>query len=203
MSLRSSAPEVGGGTESPSVSHWALEEGPLCPCPPRMSRIPGHFATDSVQVFVLGLVTLSTLSVLHCYVRPVIVEIPHFAALRGKERELVVLRSENGDSWKEHFCEYTEDELNEILNGMDEGISGLRGLTEISGGDTPVLHCFQSLSCLSTCEHMHVSWGVFLQHSACWVPTIASFNAQPIHFLNGVYVKFRKIKPFKVLSILL
>uniref|UniRef100_A0A8B9CJW1 Ankyrin 2 n=1 Tax=Anser brachyrhynchus TaxID=132585 RepID=A0A8B9CJW1_9AVES len=51
---------------------------------------------------------------------PVIVEIPHFAALRGKERELVILRSENGDSWKEHFCEYTEDELNEILNGMDE-----------------------------------------------------------------------------------
>ena len=48
-------------------------------------------------------------------------EIPHFAALRGKERELVVLRSENGDSWKEHYCEFTEEELNEILNGMDEG----------------------------------------------------------------------------------
>ncbi|XP_055484033.1 ankyrin-2 isoform X15 [Psammomys obesus] len=54
------------------------------------------------------------------FLGPVIVEIPHFAALRGKERELVVLRSENGDSWKEHFCEYTEEELNEILNGMDE-----------------------------------------------------------------------------------
>ncbi|XP_041315207.1 ankyrin-2 isoform X2 [Pyrgilauda ruficollis] len=54
------------------------------------------------------------------FLGPVIVEIPHFAALRGKERELVILRSENGDSWKEHFCEYTEDELNEILNGMDE-----------------------------------------------------------------------------------
>ncbi|XP_074128728.1 ankyrin-2 isoform X2 [Sminthopsis crassicaudata] len=54
------------------------------------------------------------------FLGPVIVEIPHFAALRGKERELVILRSENGDSWKEHYCEYTEDELNEILNGMDE-----------------------------------------------------------------------------------
>ncbi|XP_062476864.1 ankyrin-2 isoform X28 [Pezoporus occidentalis] len=54
------------------------------------------------------------------FLGPVIVEIPHFAALRGRERELVILRSENGDSWKEHFCEYTEDELNEILNGMDE-----------------------------------------------------------------------------------
>lgn len=68
-----------------------------------------------------------TFNVLCCCVRPVIVEIPHFAALRGKERELVILRSENGDSWKEHFCEYTEDELNEILNGMDEGTQWGKG----------------------------------------------------------------------------
>ncbi|XP_032989494.1 ankyrin-2 isoform X44 [Rhinolophus ferrumequinum] len=62
------------------------------------------------------------------FLGPVIVEIPHFAALRGKERELVVLRSENGDSWKEHFCEYTEDELNEILNGMDEVLDSAEDL---------------------------------------------------------------------------
>jgi hypothetical protein len=103
-----------------------------CVPSPRVSRIPGHFATDCVDLLVLGLLILSTLSVLHCCARPVIVEIPHFAALRGKERELVVLRSENGDSWKEHFCDYTEDELNEILNGMDEGtFFGLRGPEEI------------------------------------------------------------------------
>ncbi|XP_041118623.1 ankyrin-2-like isoform X11 [Polyodon spathula] len=54
------------------------------------------------------------------FLGPVIVEIPHFAALRGKERELVVLRSETGESWKEHHCEFIEEELNEILNGMDE-----------------------------------------------------------------------------------
>ncbi|XP_051785708.1 ankyrin-2 isoform X16 [Erpetoichthys calabaricus] len=54
------------------------------------------------------------------FLGPVIVEIPHFAALRGKERELVILRSETGESWKEHQCEFTEEELNEILNGMDE-----------------------------------------------------------------------------------
>lgn len=59
-----------------------------------------------------------------CRARPVIVEIPHFAALRGKERELVVLRSENGDSWKEHLCDCTEDELNDVLNGVDEGTGG-------------------------------------------------------------------------------
>ncbi|XP_067379911.1 ankyrin-2b isoform X2 [Channa argus] len=54
------------------------------------------------------------------FLGPVIVEIPHFAALRGKERELVILRSETGESWKEHHCEYTQEELNQILNGMDE-----------------------------------------------------------------------------------
>lgn len=48
-------------------------------------------------------------------------EIPHFAALRGTERELVILRSETGESWREHHCEHTEEELNQILNGMDEG----------------------------------------------------------------------------------
>ncbi|KAF7213043.1 transcript variant X8 [Nothobranchius furzeri] len=54
------------------------------------------------------------------FLGPVIVEIPHFAALRGTERELVILRSESGESWKEHHCDFTEEELNQILNGMDE-----------------------------------------------------------------------------------
>ncbi|XP_026158924.1 ankyrin-2 [Mastacembelus armatus] len=54
------------------------------------------------------------------FLGPVIVEIPHFAALRGTERELVILRSETGENWKEHHCDFTEEELNQILNGMDE-----------------------------------------------------------------------------------
>ncbi|XP_062407275.1 ankyrin-2 [Sardina pilchardus] len=54
------------------------------------------------------------------FLGPVIVEIPHFAALRGDERELVILRSETGESWREHHCDHTEEELNQILNGMDE-----------------------------------------------------------------------------------
>ncbi|XP_077426311.1 uncharacterized protein ank2a isoform X2 [Vanacampus margaritifer] len=54
------------------------------------------------------------------FLGPVIVEIPHFAALRGTERELVILRSESGENWREHHCDFTEEELNQILNGMDE-----------------------------------------------------------------------------------
>lgn len=53
--------------------------------------------------------------------RPVIVEIPHFASLGHGDRELVVLRSENGSVWKEHRNRYGEDVLETILNGMDEG----------------------------------------------------------------------------------
>lgn len=57
--------------------------------------------------------------------RPVIVEIPHFASLGHGDRELVVLRSENGSVWKEHRNRYGEDVLETILNGMDEGESPL------------------------------------------------------------------------------
>ena len=52
---------------------------------------------------------------------PVIVEIPHFGSMRGKERELIVLRSDNGDTWKEHQSDARTEDLLELLNGMDEG----------------------------------------------------------------------------------
>lgn len=52
-----------------------------------------------------------------------IVEIPHFAALGRGDRELVVLRSENGNVWKEHRNRYGDEVLETILNGMDEGKS--------------------------------------------------------------------------------
>lgn len=49
-------------------------------------------------------------------------EIPHFAALGRGDRELVVLRSENGSVWKEHRNRYGDEVLETILNGMDEGV---------------------------------------------------------------------------------
>lgn len=54
--------------------------------------------------------------------RPVIVEIPHFGSMRGKERELIVLRSDNGDTWKEHQYDCHPSDITDILNGMDEGM---------------------------------------------------------------------------------
>ncbi|XP_051268863.1 ankyrin-1-like isoform X9 [Dicentrarchus labrax] len=55
------------------------------------------------------------------FLGPVIVEIPHFASLGRGDRELVVLRSENGSVWKEHRNRYGDEVLETILNGMDEG----------------------------------------------------------------------------------
>ncbi|KAM9827448.1 uncharacterized protein ACB057_017843 [Neosynchiropus ocellatus] len=54
------------------------------------------------------------------FLGPVVVEIPHFASLRGKERELVILRSDTGESWKEHHSEHTHEELNLMLKGMNQ-----------------------------------------------------------------------------------
>ncbi|XP_040217946.1 ankyrin-3 isoform X6 [Rana temporaria] len=62
------------------------------------------------------------------FIGPVIVEIPHFGSMRSKERELIVLRSENGESWKEHQYDCKLEELTELLNGMDEELDSAEEL---------------------------------------------------------------------------
>ncbi|KAM9011635.1 ankyrin-3 isoform 5-T5 [Ara ararauna] len=62
------------------------------------------------------------------FLGPVIVEIPHFGSMRGKERELIVLRSENGETWKEHQYDSKHEDLTEVLNGMDEELDSIEEL---------------------------------------------------------------------------
>lgn len=45
-----------------------------------------------------------------------ILEVPHYASLRGKEREIVILRSDNGTSWREHNADATDDVVQDILH---------------------------------------------------------------------------------------
>lgn len=52
--------------------------------------------------------------------------------MRGKERELIVLRSENGETWKEHQYDSNHEDLTEILNGMDEGKYYLKALASFA-----------------------------------------------------------------------
>uniref|UniRef100_A0A803SU80 Ankyrin 1 n=1 Tax=Anolis carolinensis TaxID=28377 RepID=A0A803SU80_ANOCA len=62
------------------------------------------------------------------FLSPVIVEIPHFASHGRGDRELVILRSENGSVWKEHRSRYGENYLDQVLNGMDEELESLEEL---------------------------------------------------------------------------
>lgn len=56
-----------------------------------------------------------------CHSRPVIIEVPHFASLRGKQREIIVLRSDNGETWKEHTLEANEEAIQDVLNHSFDG----------------------------------------------------------------------------------
>ena len=96
----------------------AVATGPLLP--------PGRNHLPTCQLFPLFATRNThlhpcTSPPLLCPLSPVIVEIPHFASHGRGDRELVVLRSENGSVWKEHRSRYGESYLDQILNGMDEG----------------------------------------------------------------------------------
>ncbi|XP_036407667.1 ankyrin-3 isoform X2 [Megalops cyprinoides] len=86
-------------------------------CPPPMVEGEG-LASRLVEVGPAGAQFLG----------PVIVEIPHFGSMRGKERELIMLRSENGETWKEHQYDCKTEDLNELLNGMDEELDSAEDL---------------------------------------------------------------------------
>jgi len=53
----------------------------------------------------------------------VLIEVPHFASLRGREREITVLRSDDGRSWREHTMQATEEAIQEAVSGTFEGIN--------------------------------------------------------------------------------
>ena len=49
------------------------------------------------------------------FLGPVLLEIPHYGSLRGKEREIVILRSDTGEKWYEHPIVATETAIEEAL----------------------------------------------------------------------------------------
>uniref|UniRef100_A0A2S2NY61 Ankyrin-3 n=1 Tax=Schizaphis graminum TaxID=13262 RepID=A0A2S2NY61_SCHGA len=54
------------------------------------------------------------------FLGPVMIEVPNFGSLRGSEREIVVLRSENGETWREHTVEVTDEIVKDILGANFE-----------------------------------------------------------------------------------
>lgn len=53
--------------------------------------------------------------------RPVLLEVPHFASLRGREREVNILRSDDGRTWKEHPIVTTDEAVQKCLSVSFEG----------------------------------------------------------------------------------
>ena len=49
--------------------------------------------------------------------RPIVIEVPHLASLRGKEREICILRSDNGETWHEHNLVATDEAVSAALEG--------------------------------------------------------------------------------------
>jgi len=51
----------------------------------------------------------------------VVVEVPHFASLRDGERDVMVLRSDDGVTWYEHRALTTGGAVHDLLSGSFEG----------------------------------------------------------------------------------
>lgn len=67
------------------------------------------------------------------FLGPVLIEVPHFASLRGKEREIIILRSDTGEVWREHLIEADEQLIESIVKSA--GASSVQNNHLISSTD--------------------------------------------------------------------
>uniref|UniRef100_A0A0X3PWI0 Death domain-containing protein n=1 Tax=Schistocephalus solidus TaxID=70667 RepID=A0A0X3PWI0_SCHSO len=61
---------------------------------------------------------------------PVLLEIPHFASLRGRQREIVVLRSDDAETWKEHSLEASDQAVRQALGSKFDSLETAEQLRE-------------------------------------------------------------------------
>ncbi|XP_022217446.2 ankyrin-3 isoform X2 [Drosophila obscura] len=63
------------------------------------------------------------------FLSPITLEVPHFGSLRENEREIIILRSDNGESWREHSLYENEEHILDALNdGIDADVNPLEEL---------------------------------------------------------------------------
>ncbi|ESO11003.1 hypothetical protein HELRODRAFT_72214, partial [Helobdella robusta] len=73
---------------------------------------------------------------------PILIEVPHFASLRDKEREICILRSDNGETWYEHGLSATESNVQDAMDGHFDDVENAenfyqRRVTRILTSDLP------------------------------------------------------------------
>ncbi|CAH8591301.1 unnamed protein product [Schistosoma turkestanicum] len=66
------------------------------------------------------------------FASPILLEIPHYAFLNGKNREIIILRSDNGETWKEHPLDATDQAVQDTLNGHFDYAGSFEELREKS-----------------------------------------------------------------------
>lgn len=69
------------------------------------------------------------------FLGPVLIEVPHFASLRGKEREIIILRSDNGQVWREHLVEADEQLVESIIRSAADDPRAQSPVSQQSGAD--------------------------------------------------------------------
>ncbi|KAH8272484.1 hypothetical protein KR044_009475, partial [Drosophila immigrans] len=80
--------------------------------PQRVANPPPLMEGEALVSRILEMSPIET-----TFLSPIILEVPHFGSLREKEREIIILRSDNGESWREHNLYDNEDHLlNETMN---------------------------------------------------------------------------------------
>lgn len=57
------------------------------------------------------------------FLGPVLIEVPHFASLRGKEREIIILRSDSGEVWREHLTEADDKLIDSIISSAKNAVN--------------------------------------------------------------------------------
>jgi len=62
--------------------------------------------------------------VFRVFYRPIVLEVPHCALIRDREREVVVLRSDNGQTWREHVTPADDTPLKDTPTTPGGGILG-------------------------------------------------------------------------------
>ena len=81
----------------------------------RLAHLPALSASEGFAARILEVGPTN----LHLNV-PVLIEVPHYASLRG-EREIFVYRSDNGEKWMEHSLEATDQAVRDALGNIFGG----------------------------------------------------------------------------------
>uniref|UniRef100_A0A5K3F636 ANK_REP_REGION domain-containing protein n=1 Tax=Mesocestoides corti TaxID=53468 RepID=A0A5K3F636_MESCO len=93
--------------------------------PDRVSRLP-HL--NDGDAFACRIIEMSPSNVR--FDGPILLEVPHFASIQGRDREVITLRCDHGDSWKSHPLEATDQSVRDALGSAFGQIEPLNAVRE-------------------------------------------------------------------------